>query len=672
MDNDELENLKNQLISSLNTLSQQENRLSSIEMNTAENIESEILFKNRIDDVKKSLDNVPNIINNTNRQIKFIFSSSQDISWRINMVDVAYSRCRDVSLRVKHLNNLSDSLSNFDEIYSKGDYKGCAENVSKLVNIPHDLLTPDDIHKIDSKRGLTLDLLKREYESGRIDIISLFEYYQKCNAEAEGIKEFANKHHALIVDETNPNYIKLNKLTPSNWNDKGYSPHIESLVFLLNSIANHIHEAIATLADPGLIAIFIQTLLNLCDNKIESLIRLYAEYRGIVISQVKMEIHKPVDDCENTTFLNIVSEEIAIISHEFNTWSNFVKNKSKEGIETDLYKRSNFSTKGAFKSHRAVQELLASYMGLSTKYLNLIGEKLVTDIVSFENNDVVNDGIDDLFYVFRTIISRSLKTNATTTLSTIFNIMISYINDLTNRLLEDDNNTSKPESYLIVLNAVETTSVYLSKLVSFVEGMILSKFSGDDFKILEHSLTDFNEITKKLETKRKRNINEIVAVEKANIDQMMLIFLREEWTNELETTLTIDIETSLRGKFAEFYNRFKEKYQKIVNQSNFQLLNQIFLNSYAKQFTALLFKKKFDKKGAYLLSLLINFFKTETGSEESFHRLTEISFILNLQKPKDLDACINNNMKFSLTNEGIMRVIKLRIDWKDENLSFLY
>ena len=615
----ELESLKLQLLNSLNGLKQQEKALIISEINESEQNESINQFQKQLAESLSILNSLPNNFSSSSKLIHSVYSLASDLSWRIKEVDIANSRCKETALHIKRFADLSECLGSIDSTIIEGDIKRCCNYIYRLRQIPKNLLSPDNENKIEVSRQKTLELLRHKMQS-ETDPATIFEYFNECGAQSEGISEFAILKHQEIVSKTDPDRISLVQLPTSGYKDEQRAPHIEVFVKLLDCISSHIITSIQVLNDPGLFSIFIRLLLELNDNRIEGIVKQYNSYRNIN------------DLPQNTppSYLDLINDEISIFSQQYSLFENFLKQKLKGGISSNYFKSFQFKYPTILStglpqhtlSKRSIQELLAMFVVITQSYLNSVNEEFFGIISSLSNNENVLNAIEDLFFVFQRLLSRSILSNSASTACTTFNIISGIIRDQLVVIIIQQSNLIK--SYDIsgkvslLLNTYDNTFLYISKLVSSVESSILKSFSGDDLIAIKPNLEDLKKCGESLLKVKDKLFEEIIKNIRPHIEALSEIFKTNQWTIEQGKLITVELETQLQNSFIKIFNSNFLIYKNYLNFNLYDKFKNRIALLFSKKFKEILLQKKFDQKGVKLLERMIKFFSTFFNESEAF------------------------------------------------------
>lgn len=665
-----LEALKVQLVNSLKALKEHEELLTSVDTNQEEQIKNEKNFKNELDSALKSLESVPKTFTQASNQISSVYTIAQDLSYRINVIDEAYSRCQAAAEHVKMLADLFECLGSIDEAIEKEDVENSCNIISRLIQIPKKLLTAEDSEKVDGYRKKALDLLKKQMESGE-EPGAIFYYYEKCGAAAEGVREYTNIQYKDITQTENPKYVVINQMKPSTLDDTNESLHIKVFVEFLNSICIHINESKTVIKDDGQFAVFIRLLLQLADSKMKQIIEIFIKYRSVFALLDAQQ--KP-----NPGFSSLVCEEMATIAKQYAQFQKFITNLVKPGKDTDFFKsfpletRTNQQTGMPVntESEREIAEILSYYTILTNNFANtVIREEMFEKLKMFEGNQETMDIISDIFFFFNEMLTRTFRTKSAKTAVSVCNLVSDLVRNLFEILKKmDSKSQSKAKDitgiFGIIWNALDLADVHILKLIETFERSN-KNFSGDESEIIKSTISEY----KKFSDDLKQGVNRYLKLAMNNlqpaIDSLINIF-KFDWTRESSTVqINVELEMSIESEFTQQYEKFFTSYINTLNKANKDRLIFEASTKFAIMFEGLIKGRQFDQKGAVLSDRLIKFFG-KTLTEQPFSRLRQIAFIITRENPDEIKEVFTDNppMEWTLTKEEVASFSQLRVEWK--------
>ncbi|KAK8894466.1 hypothetical protein M9Y10_022900 [Tritrichomonas musculus] len=672
----DLEARRQQLLTRMNALKQQEQALESImAANEKEQTEAINIFKGELNAALSSLTNVPANFAVASKKIDAVFSLASDLSNRIKEVDTAISRCTETANHIKHFADLRECLSTIDKYLEDKNLDKCCESIHRLIQIPESLLTPEDSIKIEKSRKTTLQLLKEEFEKSD-DPVKVFNYFTQIDAHDEGIIQFANVQHQKILDEINDDRMHLHQLPPASSTDDSRAPHVEVYVKLLNSISSHILSSLLPLSDAGQFSVFIRILLEKVDGRIEEIITMYSEYRKLAELECQQASEMKL------TVIDLVNDEISIFAHQFALFEKFLGQKISKGIDSPYFKNYRFSFPTALKtglprntaSVRSIQEILAQYSVLTQNYILVVTSKLLKTVSLMEGTNEVTDAIDDLFFVFQRTLNRSITTHSASTTCTLFNVITGIIRDnlmisiRSQKKLKPNDVNGK---YGIQINAFEVVSVYLKKLTELIETTITKQFSSDDLMAIQSGLQDLKTCGSQLDDELSNQFNEMTKILTYPTLKLCDPFNTTVWMGQI----SVELETKLQKDFKTLFLVFSD-YKKGLNAPNFATLMRRLASIFVQKLESIFMLKQFDSSGAILMARMIKWASKYFGNPPCFKRLLDMSRVLTLSSPEQLRNCWGsratdeNPIQFDI-NE-LKKIVKLRTDWHDYELGFLF
>lgn len=663
-DNSDLENLKRELQSSLNALKQQEQTLAFIDSNEAEKQEIENQFHSELETALSSLENIPALFNQATNQINNIYQIAQTLSFQINLVDQAFSRCSAAAEYVKIFADLKECLGSIESALSQNNVSLCCNYISRLVKIPSNLLENDDIQKIDNYKKQTLDLLRNSLKNDS-DPQQIFKYFQDCDASLEGIESLSYYQFRKILEKIQPDYMKIVQL-PKSSTQTG-NQHIDVFVSYLDSISTSIKEVTPIIQDYGQIAVFIRMILKQSDDRAKKILESYSDYRSV--SDLCNE--KITGDAQS---LNQVCDEISVLSQQYFLFQKFLKHLIKPGLNDQFFKdycksiapgeltESQTGLPMKLDAKNTIMELLSNYFILTRKFfIDVIENKLIASLSELKDNNKVTETVGDIFFFFLDILARTIKTNSANITVTILNIITEHIEQVCDKIPKLD--------LILKINFIDITVAHLTKLTEMVEGAF-KHFTGDDLSVLSSTLNVLRRKSEQLNAEQERNFNEFMAKLSDNVRDLLYKF-RGNWTNETVAEITITLETELESSFSEKFDTNILIYKKSLNRSAYNKLIAKISDQVAINFLEIIKTKKFDHRGSILLDRIVRFLASEL-KESSFERLKQIALILTRESPEEVVSTWNNaDFERKLKKEEVIKFAQSKMEWKDEKFADL-
>ena len=670
-----LETYKQQLLSRISSLQQEEDALISVISASSYNQNNTIsIYKQEVDNSLGSLSTIPKSFSNASKQTNNIFTLAKDLSERIEEVDTAISRCTQVAQYVQYLADLSECLGSIDKLIDAKDIEKCCDYICRLLKIPENLMSEEDAKKIQKGRKETLLMLNQKMEDEKTEY---YKYYEVCGAVYEGIVQFANLQHKLILEETSDARINLIQLIKPAVDSENRAPHVEVYVKFLDCLSSHILSSFDILNNEGQYSVFIRLLLERADDIIEKIMSDYAEYRSLSNLELKCSDSKEIQP----VFIDLVNEEISIFAHQYSLFENFIKSKLQPGLTTKIFMEYKFKFPTVqstglpqyTKFSRLIKSLLAQYSLFTQAYLTGVTKELLSIIQMMTNTESVVNAIDDLFFIFHRILNRSVLTNSASTTCTIFNVITLIVRDQLMPILTANKN-SRPgnqNKVCLLMNTLDSVKNYISKLVSMIETTITKHFSDDDLAAISSGLSDLTNCGKQLESDLKLQFDNLVSNLSQSTEKLCDPFLNSQFVNDV----SVEIEIRLQDEFKNNYKKLFGSYEELLSKNNFEILLKKLSVFFTKRLESIIFRKKFESNGAILIKRIVNWLVKYFYEQKSFERLLDIVQFLSLAKIEDIQnywgAKCNTDNPVKLTFNELKQVVKLHVGWESNDLSFL-
>lgn len=669
-----LENLKSQLFSSMNALKQQEQALeTSLKVNEQEQTNIINQYKSELNIALSSLSSIPPTFAKASKTIECVYNCANTISWRIKEVDTAISRSTEATDHVRHFADLAECLSSIDSAIEAKDIAKCCDYLRRLLQIPNNLLTPENIEKIESSRKQTLVILQEMLETEN-DPSVIFNYYSDCGAQAEGVRKFADLQFKQILEETNQartSIIQYKDIASAT--DEQRAPHVEGFVKLLNCISQHILTSLQILVEPGQYSVFIRLLLDRTDSKMQEILDQYTQYRNIQ----KLE-QTPINQIK-LSLLDLVNDEISNFAHQFSLFENFVKSKLKNGIHNDFFTSyqflfstiANTGMPQHTNASRAIMTLLMEYAVFTQNYVTSVTADLLNLIAGMTNTEVVTNAIDDLFFVVLRTLNRTIITRSALTTCTIFNLITPIIKEDLSRSITQTKQRRfvDIQSRSVFLNACQALSVYLDRLSDVIDNKVMKQFVDDDLAAIKSGLQDIRQVASDIKDSLNQQFDELMKT--VQLDSLYKPFGMVQFSGQI----SIEIETQLEEQFASVFNSKFVEYKNCLNQINYDSLLYRISSIFTKTLEIIIQRKQFDETGGVLFKRIIQWLRLFFKNPPHFQNLMDISTILALNQPEDVQqywgsrATVKDPIKMSIPE--LQKILRLRIDWKNADLSFL-
>jgi len=439
----------------------------------------------------------------------------------------------------------------------------------------------------------------------------------------------------------------------------------------------------------------IKSVLSLCDTMAKTVLESFiADYniQEIVVKvntfRMQQQLMDSEPQSEETPQLPVeprevseILEQMAFISQCNNLLDKFLTKKIGTGNEgvlpeqfQELYHRQRF-----------VKEIMLYYNIIEEYFIMQAAKKAIElDKVVVDDTRHISNFVDSTFFILKQCAHRALSTcsanSASSILHMISNILnIEYAKVIEQMMAEGQSRKQDASSPLVVLNNIDISIEYTTKLKTELEGMA-SKLFGDNPKDLEKvqsCVADLNSTAQTFKTQFQ-----IKYLEKA----------ADRLTSQLQITLptvTYDLD-ELKFQENEINDPFVEKfvamlsdlfdpYKKVLTENNYATLVSVCLDDITQQLEHALMAKKFTSLGAIQLekelNVLMEFLAQDTkrSQRNKFARLTQISAVLNLEKISDILDLYGEKsaIKWRLSTPEIKQILLRRIDFSADEIKKL-
>lgn len=669
-----LENLKRELQSSLNALKQQEQALKFIDANETERQASENQFKTELEGALSHLANMPASFSQASKQISSIYTIAQDLSYRINVIDQAYSRCKAASEHVQTFADLVECLGSIESAIQERKVEQSCNYISRLVKIPTTLLSSADIEKINGYKKQTLSLLNDSLNNhDPMNIQKAWQYYQDCNAAYEGIEELSLYQYSFVMQQENPKYMEIVQMPKSHSSDRTAAKHIGTFASFLNALSIKMNEFSKIINDPGQFSICVRILLKQGDKRMKEILDSYTNYRSDSNNDMCSE-----EITKTPEYLNLICDDISSLSHEYSNFQKYIKTLIKPGLQTKTFtdycqkisKRELTSMQTGLpmntEAERTIQMLLTNYFFLTKSFLeNVIQNDLLSSLSKFSDDKTVTETIGVIFYSMLKILERTIRTKSAKYTVTIFNTIEELVEKLCNMLRTlQSREISKIAMYI---NSVDVTKANLTKLIEVVESN-LKHFSGDDLIVLKSGLDELRRNNEQLKSQLNKYFNDFINLHSNKIDEILEVF-KEDWTNESKEEITYLRKTELESYFSEKFEKNISGFETRLNKSNYAKLKEKVTEAISMRFEKIILTKEFDHAGAMLLNSLIKSFASILV-ESKLERLKQIANILSQNTASDVvDLWNDDKIAWKLSDKEVIRFAKLKREFNGESFS---
>ncbi|KYQ93793.1 hypothetical protein DLAC_05186 [Tieghemostelium lacteum] len=296
-------------------------------------------------------------------------------------------------------------------------------------------------------------------------------------------------------------------------------------------------------------------------------------------------------------------------------------------------------------------------------------------------NFKISSMLDDIFFVFRKVIQRSIQSLNTSTACSIINQSCStfelnflpFIESLLQFTFQGDFD-EKRDIFLIILNDLKTTQLYLQKILEQLTEQSIQKFKNEnDQKMISICLggDNFTSISKKIDQLLHTNLEKLLKILSTVINQYLWPIRRISFELKDTDFEIYEINDPFVLDFISNMVQLLEPYKKNLLNQNLDELIHLIANHIAIILEEHIMQSFFNQLGGIHLSKdlrkIIEFLctlTTEQNVRHKFTKLTQISHILTFDQVNDvMDYWDLKEYNWKLNPLQIKQVLGRRTDF---------
>jgi hypothetical protein len=672
-----------------------------------------------VDLVTKQFSSLNSLQENLSQVQTRILDSSklaEDISSKVRQLDKIRGRVSECQKRVQDLLDLQLCSEGVQIAMKNDELEQAAAHVHRYLSIDQTKLqrTADDMaqdcsmitsalkHLQDATELLQETVSKRfEHASLVQDSRSIERYFKifpLLGMHDAGLEKFVD-YLGRVLKATADKSLK-NVTDTSLSNNRASIIFADGLTFVFEEVAKTIEvqqPLIETHYGPEYIVKFLSRLQAHCDVFSNSVLQAFLKRRRIreLLKTMRDECDVNVEKPDSKD-IDLLVEEIVLILARYDLYSKFVRKRVNGDLESKTSGAKSILDDS--KLCCSVQELMGKYLEFERYYMEESIKKAVEmdTIEGDEDADAVTSSlVDDVFFIVRKCVMRSLRSGSLDVLCAVINNAVNALetdmctffgrtlsagypgSGYFNRFTPDLEKVR--QSFLAALNNTEVAVEYSKSLSQAFREEIPLKLVGCNTDKLESCLHDFSRVNASLVASNKNGFRQL---QSSLVEPKLLVwmepfyeqnykmseseFAQAEADNPFVQTLVLNIDTMFR--------EFKTK----LTTNNYNNMVVVVAEESALQLEKAVMKTEFNRLGSMALDkvvrTLINYFSGASvwPSREKFARLVQVTTVLNLERVSDLNEFLNpdSGMRFSwkLTPDTIRQILKLRVDFREDDI----
>ncbi|RDD41207.1 Conserved oligomeric Golgi complex subunit 4 [Trichoplax sp. H2] len=672
--------------------------------------------------------------------IKHTCDLAENVSSKVRKLDLAKNRVNSAMKRVDDVLDLKNCVDGVQNALKIEDYEQAAAHINRYLSLDENLVKATTVDSAEEGSvGGAFHLLREAEEHLKGIVNEKFDTAVSSNNTVEverflkifpllGMKEKGKrKISQYLKSQISDNYKQhIEGLASTVTNDQRekmiYADMLMKLYELIAKIIEKYQPLVETYYGLGNMIPIIQAIQRECDNRASMILKAFENNRKfnltvLSIKRSSKSVPDRVSKNPNERFdvreFDVVLNEVAAMSQRSELYFSFIRKYLQSAAELDGVESRDADISLIIRdcelSHK-MQDLIGNYIALENFYMQEITTKAVGLSQSYDNitGPVTSNYVDDIFFIIKKSIRRSLSTastdgigamlnNAATLLTNFFNgilsgkIKSSFIAgssiDLTGmlqgKLQPALTETIKVKnSYLVTLNDAEVTSENVIKLCKDLEvdfRTFLDKLDDNSRHKIQSCLNDLRDTSDVFKAivnngSTQLCVSVIMPKIKVHIDGFTSVShdITEETFNNYE--LNDPFVQNLISCISQDIQNYKEH----LSTANFDLLISLLTNEITTELENAIFRSTFNRLGGLQfdkeLRALVSFLTsvTQWTIRDKFARLSQIAIILNLENVNEILDYWGVNagpLAWRLTPADVRNSLMLRVDFRREDIN---
>lgn len=663
-----------------------------------------------------SLNSVKENIAQVQTRIRDSSVLAEEISSKVRQLDKIRVRVSECQQRVQDLLDLRLCSEGVQIAMENDELEQAAAHVHRYLSIDQTKLqrTADDMaqdcsmitsalqHLHDATQQLQ-DTVSRKFEhaSRAQDSKSVERYFKifpLLNMHDVGLAKFADYLGAVLKVSADKSLKTVCDTSVSS--NRASIVFADGLTFVFEEVAKTIEvqqPLIETHYGPEYVYKFLSHLQVHCDAFSSDLLQAFAKARGVKELLKRMwdesadaNVEKP-----DSKDIDLLVEETVLMLARYDLYSKFVCKR----INADLESKTG-SAKTVLSNSKlccAVQELMGKYLEMERYYMEQsIGKAMMMDTIEGEGDALTSSMVDDVFFIVRKCVIRSLRSGSLDVLCAVINNAVSALDTemctffartlaagypgsgYFNRFAADLDKSR--QTFLAALNNTEVAVEYCKSLAHAFRDEIPAKLADCNVAKLDSCLNDFSRVNALLVAANKSGFLQLHA---SWVEPKMVAWIEPFYEQNYKMTEAEFAQAEADNPFVQALvlnvgNAFRE-FKARLTHNNYEVLVVAVAAECAIQLEKAVMKTEFNRLGSMALDkvvrTLIKYFSVASAFSpvrEKFWRLVQITYVLNIERVSDIYEYLSPDsglrFEWKLTPDTIKQILKLRSDFHEEDI----
>lgn len=681
-----------------------------------------------IDSVTKqftSLDSVKKNLSQIQTRIHDSSILAEDISSKVRQLDKIRGRVSECQKRVQDLLDLQLCSEGVQIAMKNDELEQAAAHVHRYLSIDQTKLqrTADDMaqdcsmitsalkHLHDATQQLQ-DTVSKRFEHASLvqdskSVERYFKIFPLLGMHDTGLEKFVDYLGRVLKGSADKSLKNVSDTSLSS--NRASIVFADSLTFVFEEVAKAIEAQqplIETHYGPEYVFKFLSRLQVHCDAFSDDLLQAFLKTRKIkeLLKSMRDDSSDAnADQRPDSKDVDLLVEETVLILARYDLYSKFVCKRISGGADSES---KTGGAKAVLDNSRlccAVQELMGKYLEMERYYMEQsIAKAMMMDTIEGEEDELTSSMVDDVFFIVRKCVMRSLRSGSLDVLCAVINNAVNALeadmcsffaqtlaagypgSGYFNRFAPADLVDKVRQTFLAALNNTEVAVEYCKSLSQTFRDEIPAACrglagDGNAAAKLDSCLNDFGRVNALLVAANKSGFRQLHV---SLVEPKMLAWIEPFYEKNYKMTETEFAQTEADNPFVQTlvvhvdgaFREFKAK----LTPNNYDSLVVAMAAECAVQLEKAVMKTEFNRLGSMALDkvvrTLINYFSGASAwpVREKFARLVQVTTVLNLERVSDLNEFLNpdSGMRFAwkLTPDTIKQILKLRSDFREDDI----
>jgi len=677
--------------------------------------------------------------------IDFTCSLAENVSSKVRVLDLAKSRVFKAIQRVDDILDLKFCTDGVKVAMETNDYEKAAANIHRYLCLDENVIKQS---MQDGSESSSINASLKVLKEARVEMSSVvseqfdiavangdlasverfFKIFPLLKMEDEGLEKFSSYMCKEIAKSSQQNLRQGLNIEPGQ--QRFNLIFADVLTLLFEGIARTVEKQqplVETYYGPGKLFTLIKNIQVECDKQMKDIVDQFmivrnfkttaAEVQKSLLSSKKSEEAKYPDPKE----LEALLTEVTAISSRTELYLRFIKRRILSDIDTVFssnqvkqeHKKELFSWISQCEVSHVIQEVIGYYIIMEEFYMRESVSKAI-QMDSCESGSLTTSMTDDVFFILKQCIKRSMTSSSIDCVCAMLNHAISAL-DLNFRdalisqikagfpsggMLDnissaysvmqtslqqgklqsvDEQTNVTRQQFLCTLNNSEVAAEHVQTLKNTLQQevfLIFPHLSEQDKAKLDSCLTDLAVLSSKFQTVLQNGLSELTSASlKPEVKPLISNFLSVSHNITEDELLENEANDPWVQEVVYNLQVLLNKFQPYVSTQIFDQLISHLVNEIVVQLEKAVLKTTFNRNGALFFDKEIRFLVSYLTSitswtvRDRFARLLQISTILNLEEISEIDDYWSaGTVTWRLTPAEVRQVLTLRIDFKTEDI----